>query len=48
MPINPEMRAIWDAMRPPYQNIFNGRLTPEQAAAEMQRLADQKIAEMFE
>ena len=48
MPINPEMRAIWDAMRPPYQNIFNGRLTPEQAAKEMQRLADQKIAEMFE
>lgn len=48
MPINPEMRAIWDAMRPPYQNIFNGRLTPEQAAAEMQKLADQKIAEMFE
>lgn len=48
MPINPEMRAIWDAMRPPYQNIFNGRLTPAQAAAEMQKLADQKIAEMFE
>lgn len=48
MPINPEMRAIWDAMRPPYQSIFNGRMTPEQAAVEMQRLADQKIAEMFE
>ncbi len=48
MPIAPEMRAIWDAMRPPYQNILNGQLTPEQAAKKMQDEATKLIAEMFE
>ncbi|MGH7496719.1 MAG: extracellular solute-binding protein [bacterium] len=48
MPIDPEMRAIWDAMRPAYQSILNGQLTPEQAAKKMQDDATKLIAEMFE
>ncbi|MDZ7343348.1 MAG: extracellular solute-binding protein [candidate division KSB1 bacterium] len=46
MPINTEMRAIWDAMRPAYQSVLNGQLTPEQAAKQMQEVAERKIAEM--
>ncbi len=48
MPIDPEMRAIWDAMRPAYQSILNGQLTPEQATKKMQAEATKLIAEMFE
>ncbi len=47
MPIAPEMRAIWDAMRPAYQSIINGQLTAEQAAKKMQADANKLIAEMF-
>lgn len=47
MPIAPEMRAIWDAMRPAYQSIINGQLTAEQAAKKMQDDANKLIAEMF-
>lgn len=47
MPIAPEMRAIWDAMRPAYQSILNGQLTAEQAAKKMQEDANKLIAEMF-
>ncbi|RIK82169.1 ABC transporter substrate-binding protein [candidate division KSB1 bacterium] len=47
MPIDPEMRAIWDAMRPAYQSLLNGRLTPEQAALKMQTDAEKLIHEMF-
>jgi maltose-binding protein MalE len=46
MPVNTEMRVIWDAMRPAYQSVLNGRLTPEQAARQMQKVAEQKIREM--
>jgi maltose-binding protein MalE len=46
MPINTEMRVIWDAMRPAYQSVLNGRLTPEQAAKQMQEVAERKIKEM--
>ncbi len=46
MPINTEMRAIWDAMRPAYQSVLNGQLTAEQAAKQMQKVAEQKIKEM--
>jgi maltose-binding protein MalE len=46
MPIVPEMRAIWDAMRPSFQNVMNGEATPEQAAKAMQADALRKIAEM--
>ncbi|PIU45099.1 MAG: hypothetical protein COS95_05530 [Ignavibacteriales bacterium CG07_land_8_20_14_0_80_59_12] len=48
MPIVPELRAIWDAMRPNYQSVLNGSKTPEQASHDMQLLALQKIAEMNE
>lgn len=47
-PLIPEMRAVWDAMRPPYQSVLGGNLTPSAAAREMQRLAVQKIREMNE
>jgi len=46
MPINTEMRVIWDAMRPAYQSVLNGQLSPEQAARQMQEAAEQKIKEM--
>lgn len=45
-PLIPEMRAVWDAMRPPYQNVLGGNIGPEAAAREQQRLALQKIREM--
>jgi maltose-binding protein MalE len=48
MPVVPEMRAIWDSMRPSYQAVLNGAKTPEQAAKDMQRDALQRIKEMNE
>ena len=45
MPPVTELRWIWDAMRPAYQAIFTGRLSPERAAAEMQALAIKLIKE---
>jgi maltose-binding protein MalE len=48
MPVVPELRAIWDAMRPSYQAVLGGAKTPEQAARDMQALALRKIAEMNE
>jgi len=48
MPVVPEMRAVWDAMRPGYQAVMGGALTPKQAARQMQELAVQKIREMNE
>ena len=48
MPVVPEMRAIWDSMRPSYQAVLNGEKTPEEAAKEMQRNALQRIREMNE
>ncbi|GBD93785.1 maltose-binding periplasmic protein precursor [bacterium BMS3Abin05] len=48
MSIEPVMRAIWDAMRPGYQSLFAGTLTPKQAAKQMQQDAVQKIREMKE
>lgn len=36
MPIIAEMRAVWDAMRPPYQSLLAGELTAQQAASKMQ------------
>ena len=46
MPIVPEMRAIWDVMRPALQNVMNGETTPAEAAQAMQEDAIRKIAEM--
>ncbi|MDI6802621.1 MAG: extracellular solute-binding protein [Bacteroidota bacterium] len=48
MPVVPELRAIWDAMRPSYQAVLGGAKTPEQAAKDMQELAIRKIKEMNE
>ena len=48
MPVVPEMRAIWDSMRPSYQAVLNGVKTPAQAAGDMQREALQRIKEMNE
>ncbi len=48
MPVVPELRAIWDAMRPPYQALLGGNTSPALAAAAMQQQAVQKIAEMNE
>jgi len=48
MPIVPELRAIWDAMRPAYQSVLGGSLSPEAAAAQMQKDAETKIREMNE
>ncbi len=43
MPTATELRAVWDAMRPPYQALMAGQLSPEDAAAEMQSDAVEKI-----
>ncbi|MCD4819333.1 MAG: extracellular solute-binding protein [Candidatus Cloacimonetes bacterium] len=48
MPIIPEMRAIWDAMRPALQNVLGGQMTPIEAAEYQQKLADEKINSMYE
>ena len=45
MPVNTEMRWIWDAMRPAYQGIFNNQISPEDAGREMQALAEKLISE---
>lgn len=48
MPVVPELRAIWDAMRPSYQAVLGGAKTAEQAANDMQQFAIRKIKEMNE
>jgi arabinogalactan oligomer/maltooligosaccharide transport system permease protein len=48
MPVVPELRAVWDAMRPAYQAVLGGYLSPEEAATQMQKDAEQKIREMNE
>ncbi len=48
MPVVPELRAIWDAMRPAYQAVLAGTMTPEDAAKAMQKEAIKKIKEMYE
>ena len=48
MPIVPELRAIWDSMRPHYQALLGGSETPAQAAEGMQVDSERKIREMNE
>ena len=48
MTIVPEMRAVWDAMRPSYQSVMNGELEPAAAAAAMQARATETIEVMHE
>ncbi|MFN3660763.1 MAG: hypothetical protein ACK4TN_05955, partial [Brevinematales bacterium] len=46
MPINAEMRAVWDAIGPMLKKVMTGAVTPEAAAEQMQQIAEQKIKEM--
>lgn len=46
MPIIPQMRAIWDSMKPQMQLVLAGKAAPEAAAKKMQEDAVKKIAEM--
>jgi arabinogalactan oligomer / maltooligosaccharide transport system permease protein len=48
MPIITEMRAIWDAIRPVYQGVLSGAISPEKGAEEMQKNGQIKIREMRE
>ncbi len=48
MPVVPELRAIWDAMRPSYQAVLAGTKSAEQAARDMQLMALRRIKEMNE
>jgi maltose-binding protein MalE len=45
IPIVPQMRAIWDGMRGPYQLVMNGAITAKEAAKRMQREAEKNIAD---
>jgi maltose-binding protein MalE len=45
MPIVPQMRAIWEGMRGPYQLVMNGAITAKEAAKRMQREAEKNIAD---
>ncbi len=45
MPVFTEMRWIFDAMRPAYQGIFTGQVTPKEAVVKMQKLAEKLIRE---
>ncbi len=46
MPCDTELRAVWDAMRPPYQLLLAGSVTAQQAASKMQETANKSIALM--
>ena len=48
MPTTPALRGVWNAMKPSYQAIINGSLSPEEASAKMQKDAEKFIAEMFQ
>lgn len=48
MPVVPQMRAVWDAMRSSYQAVMGGARSPEQAAMEMQAQTLRKIRDMNE
>ncbi|HEX37932.1 MAG TPA: extracellular solute-binding protein [Candidatus Cloacimonetes bacterium] len=48
MPIIPEMRAAWDAMRPALQNVISGNMSPSEATEYQQELCEEKIATMYE
>ena len=46
MPVVPEMRVLWDVMRPELQAVMNGAKSPEDAARAMQETAVRQIADM--
>lgn len=43
MPIITQMRAIWDALKPVQQDVFSGKMKPEDAPAKMQKRAEDGI-----
>ena len=47
MPVEPQLRQIWDGMRGPYQLVMNGAVTPEEGAAMMQAEVEKRIADTF-
>ena len=47
MPIEPQMRQIWDGMRGPYQLIMNGASTAAEGARLMQAEVEKRIADTF-
>lgn len=48
MPINPEIRAVWDSMRTQYQRLLANSITPTEAAKAAQTLSESQIREMNE
>lgn len=46
MPVVPQMRIIWDVIRPAYQEVLSGGMRAEDAGPWMQKEALRKIAEM--
>ena len=47
MPLEPQMRQIWDGMRGPYQLVMNGAVSPEEGARMMQREVEKRINDTF-
>ncbi len=47
MPIEPQMRQIWDGMRGPYQLIMNGASTAADGAKLMQDEVEKRVADTF-
>ncbi|QCX33027.1 extracellular solute-binding protein [Caloramator sp. E03] len=43
MPIITQMRAVWDAMKPVQQELFAGKIKPEDAPKKMQQKAEEGI-----
>jgi maltose-binding protein MalE len=43
MPLEPQMRQIWDGMRGPYQLVMNGAVSAEEGARLMQRNVEARI-----
>ena len=46
MPVVPEMRVIWDVLRPAYQQVLSGSMQPDEAGPWMQKEVLRKIEEM--
>ncbi|MEM7453934.1 MAG: extracellular solute-binding protein [Planctomycetota bacterium] len=43
MPVAAELRAVWDSMRPPYQELMGGGISADEAAEKMQSSAENGI-----
>lgn len=43
MPLEPQMRQIWDGMRGPYQLVMNGAVSAEEGARRMQENVEMRI-----